>query len=162
MLHQKAKILVNKDNYKEALDVLMMAEVCFLMWLFFCSVRSMWSFSISVYWPFLVLFYQEAFSLCDPKLIEVTWTVRMIICSQYQTECCKCFSYTPLILQRVDNVPMLQLDIVWCYFRLRDVSRLEVAGDRLNKARLGFERSHGKDSTRFRLLQAARHADLAM
>uniref|UniRef100_A0ACD5UV98 Uncharacterized protein n=1 Tax=Avena sativa TaxID=4498 RepID=A0ACD5UV98_AVESA len=101
MLHQKAKILIKKENYKEALDVLVMAE--------------------------------EAFSLCDPKLIE-----------------------------RVDNVPMLQLDIVWCYFMLRDVSRLEVAGARLNKARLGFERSHGKDSTRFRLLQAARHADLAI
>uniref|UniRef100_A0ACD5V202 Uncharacterized protein n=1 Tax=Avena sativa TaxID=4498 RepID=A0ACD5V202_AVESA len=101
MLHQKAKILIKKDNYKEALDVLVMAE--------------------------------EAFSLCDPKLIE-----------------------------RVDNVPMLQLDIVWCYFMLRDVSRLEVAGARLNKARSGFERSHGKDSTRFRLLQAARHADLAI
>ncbi|KQJ84922.1 NEDD8 ultimate buster 1 [Brachypodium distachyon] len=101
MLHQKAKVLIKKDMYKEALDVLIMAE--------------------------------EAFSLCDPKLIE-----------------------------RVDNVPMLQLDIVWCYFMLRDVSRLEVAGDRLKKARVGFERSHGKDSSRFRLLQAARHADLAI
>lgn len=101
MLHQKAKTLIKKDMYKEALDVLIMTE--------------------------------EAFSLCDPKLIE-----------------------------RVDNVPMLQLDIVWCYFMLRDVSRLEVAGARLEKARLGFERSHGKDSTRFRLLQAGRHADLAI
>ncbi|KAF0890762.1 hypothetical protein E2562_004253 [Oryza meyeriana var. granulata] len=76
---------------------------------------------------------EEAFSLCDPKLIE-----------------------------RVDNVPMLQLDIVWCYFVLRDVSCLEVAGTRLEKARSGFERSHGKDSARFRLLQAGRHADLAI
>uniref|UniRef100_J3M1Y5 UBA domain-containing protein n=1 Tax=Oryza brachyantha TaxID=4533 RepID=J3M1Y5_ORYBR len=76
---------------------------------------------------------EEAFSLCDPKLIE-----------------------------RVDNVPMLQLDIVWCYFMLRDVSHLEVAGTRLEKARSGFERSHGKDSARFRLLQAGRHADLAI
>uniref|UniRef100_A0A0D9ZRJ3 UBA domain-containing protein n=1 Tax=Oryza glumipatula TaxID=40148 RepID=A0A0D9ZRJ3_9ORYZ len=76
---------------------------------------------------------EEAFSLCDPKLIE-----------------------------RVDNVPMLQLDIVWCYFVLRDVSRLEVAGTRLERARSGFERSHGKDSARFRLLQAGRHADLAI
>ena len=57
---------------------------------------------------------------------------------------------------------MLQLDIVWCYFVLRDVSCLEVAGTRLEKARLGFERSHGKDSTRFRILQAGRQADLAM
>uniref|UniRef100_A0A8R7TNF7 NEDD8 ultimate buster 1 n=2 Tax=Triticum urartu TaxID=4572 RepID=A0A8R7TNF7_TRIUA len=101
MLHQKAKVLIKKNMYKEALDVLMMSE--------------------------------EAFALCDNKLIE-----------------------------RVDNVPMLQLDIVWCYFMLRDVSRLEVAGARLNKARVGFELSHGKDSTRFRLLQAARHADLAL
>lgn len=65
-------------------------------------------------------------------------------------------------MQKVDNLPMLQLDIVWCYFMLRDVSCLEVAGARLEKARLGFERSHGKDSTRFRLLQAGRQADLAM
>lgn len=66
------------------------------------------------------------------------------------------------VLQKVDNVPMLQLDIVWCYFVLRDVSCLEVAGTRLEKARVGFERSHGKDSSRFRILQAGRQADLAM
>ncbi|KAK3143564.1 hypothetical protein QOZ80_4AG0301910 [Eleusine coracana subsp. coracana] len=101
MLNQKGKTLMTKKMYKEALDVLVMAE--------------------------------EAFSLCDAKLIE-----------------------------KVDNVPMLQLDIVWCYFMLRDVSCLEVAGARLEKARLGFERSHGKDSTRFRLLQAGRQADLAI
>jgi hypothetical protein len=65
-------------------------------------------------------------------------------------------------MQKVDNVPMLQLDIVWCYFMLRDVSCLEVAGTRLKKSRLGFEHSHDKDSTRFRLLQAGRQADLAM
>ncbi|XP_066346073.1 uncharacterized protein [Miscanthus floridulus] len=101
MLHQKAKTQMKRGMYKEALDVLTMAE--------------------------------EAFSLCDPKLIE-----------------------------KVDNVPMLQLDIVWCYFVLRDVSCLEVAGTRLEKARLGFERSHGKDSTRFRILQACRQADVAI
>ncbi|CAO2043956.1 unnamed protein product [Urochloa humidicola] len=101
MLHQKAKTQMKKKMYKEALDVLIMAE--------------------------------EAFSLCDSKLIE-----------------------------KVDNVPMLQLDIVWCYFVLRDVSCLEVAGTRLEKARVGFERSHGKDSSRFRILQSGRHADLAI
>ncbi|CAN6236431.1 unnamed protein product [Urochloa humidicola] len=101
MLHQKAKTQMKKKMYKEALDVLIMAE--------------------------------EAFSLCDSKLIE-----------------------------KVDNVPMLQLDIVWCYFVLRDVSCLEVAGTRLEKARVGLERSHGKDSSRFRILQAGRQADLAI
>ncbi|XP_039819708.1 NEDD8 ultimate buster 1-like isoform X3 [Panicum virgatum] len=101
MLHQKGKTQMKKKKYKEALDVLIMAE--------------------------------EAFSLCDSKLI-----------------------------QKVDNMPMLQLDIVWCYFVLRDVSCLEVAGTRLEKARVGFERSHGKDSSRFRVLQAGRQADLAI
>ncbi|PUZ49183.1 hypothetical protein GQ55_7G305700 [Panicum hallii var. hallii] len=101
MLHQKAKTQMKKKMYKEALDVLIMAE--------------------------------EAFSLCDSKLIE-----------------------------KVDNVPMLQLDIVWCYFVLRDISCLEVAGTRLEKARVGFERSHGKDSSRFRVLQSGRQADLAI
>ncbi|KAG8066456.1 hypothetical protein GUJ93_ZPchr0004g39088 [Zizania palustris] len=81
----------------------------------------------------VLMMAEEAFSLCDPKLIE-----------------------------RVDNVPMLQLDIVWCYFVLHDVSCLELAGARLEKARSGFEHSHGKDSTRFRLLQAGHHADLAI
>ncbi|KAL6844053.1 hypothetical protein ACP4OV_025726 [Aristida adscensionis] len=81
----------------------------------------------------VLIMAEEAFSLCDPKLIE-----------------------------KVDNVPMLQLDIVWCYFMLRDVSRLEVAGNRLEKARIGLEHSHGKDSTRFRVLQAGRQADLAI
>jgi hypothetical protein len=101
MLHQKAKTQMKKKMYKEALDVLIMAE--------------------------------EAFSLCDSKLIE-----------------------------KVDNVPMLQLDIVWCYFVLRDISCLEVAGTRLEKARVGFECSHGKDSSRFRVLQSGRQADLAI
>ncbi|CAL9056662.1 unnamed protein product [Musa banksii] len=75
---------------------------------------------------------EEAFSLCDPKLTEM-----------------------------IDNVPILQLDIVWCYFMLQDISCLAVAGIRLENARKGFERSHGKDSTRLRLLQAGYRAELA-
>ncbi|XP_072977800.1 uncharacterized protein [Typha angustifolia] len=101
MLHTNSKSLMNKQNYKDALDVLTMAE--------------------------------EAFSLCDPKFIEM-----------------------------IDNVPILQLDIVWCYFMLRDISCLSLAGRRLVKARKGFEHSHGKDSTRFRLLQDGRHSELAI
>lgn len=69
---------------------------------------------------------------------------------------------TSFLLQIIDNVPLLQLDIVWCYFMLKDISCLSVAGTRLGKARKGFERSHGKDATRFRQLQGGYHADLAM
>ncbi|KAJ4813765.1 NEDD8 ultimate buster 1 [Rhynchospora pubera] len=101
MLHANAKGLLKKENYKDALDVLTMAE--------------------------------EAFSLCDEKF-----------------------------LQLIDNVPMLQLDMVWCYFMLKDISCLTVAGTRLARTRKGFESSHGKDSTRFRALQAGRQADLAI
>ncbi|RWW28125.1 hypothetical protein BHE74_00006017 [Ensete ventricosum] len=44
---------------------------------------------------------------------------------------------------------------------LQDISCLAVAGIRLENARKGFERSHGKDSTRLRLLQAGYQAELA-
>ncbi|MQL92423.1 hypothetical protein Taro_025042 [Colocasia esculenta] len=76
---------------------------------------------------------EEAFSLCNPKVIEM-----------------------------IDNIPLLEMDIVWCYFMLRDISWLSLAGVRLAKARKGFERSHGKDSTRIRLLQAGRQTEAAI
>ncbi|KAG8372661.1 hypothetical protein BUALT_Bualt12G0089800 [Buddleja alternifolia] len=76
---------------------------------------------------------EEAFSLCDPKLIEM-----------------------------VDNVSILQIDMVWCYFMLRDISWLSVAGIRLSKAREGIERAHGKESSRMRILQGNRYPELAL
>ncbi|XWS70767.1 hypothetical protein CRYUN_Cryun03dG0077100 [Craigia yunnanensis] len=76
---------------------------------------------------------EEAFSLCDPKVLEF-----------------------------IDNVPILQIDIVWCYFLLRDISWLSVAGIRLEKAREGLERCHGKDFSRVRLLQAGCQPELAL
>ncbi|XP_062078224.1 uncharacterized protein LOC133782832 [Humulus lupulus] len=76
---------------------------------------------------------EEAFSLCDPKVIEF-----------------------------IDNPPILQIDIVWCYFMLQDISCLSVAGERLQKARQNFERSHGKDSQRVRFLQGGRYPELAL
>ncbi|TMW90256.1 hypothetical protein EJD97_016005 [Solanum chilense] len=76
---------------------------------------------------------EEAFSLCDQKLIEM-----------------------------VDNVPILQIDMVWCYFMLRDISWLSVAGVRLAKAREGLERSHGKEASRLRLLQKGRYPEIAL
>ncbi|KAJ1385875.1 Ubiquitin-like domain superfamily [Sesbania bispinosa] len=76
---------------------------------------------------------EEAFSLCDPKLLEL-----------------------------IDNVPIMQINMVWCYFMLRDISWLSEAGKRLEMAREGLERSHGKDSLRLRLLQGGRYPELAL
>ncbi|KAL7137812.1 hypothetical protein ABFS83_10G118500 [Erythranthe nasuta] len=76
---------------------------------------------------------EEAFSLCDPKLIEM-----------------------------VDNVSILQIDMVWCYFMLHDISWLSVAGVRLSRARKGIERAHGKESSRLRVLQGGRYPELAL
>ncbi|XP_057968287.1 uncharacterized protein LOC131157874 [Malania oleifera] len=76
---------------------------------------------------------EEAFSLCNPKVIEM-----------------------------IDNAPILQIDMVWCYFMLQDISSLSVAGTRLAKAREGVEHAHGKDSSRVRLLQAGRHPEIAL
>ncbi|KAH1042217.1 hypothetical protein GLYMA_09G091700v4 [Glycine max] len=76
---------------------------------------------------------EESFSLCDPKVIEL-----------------------------IDNVPILQIDMVWCYFMIRDIRWLSDAGKRLEMAREGIERAHGKDSFRLRLLQVGRYPELAL
>ncbi|XP_042055794.1 NEDD8 ultimate buster 1-like isoform X1 [Salvia splendens] len=76
---------------------------------------------------------EESFSLCNPNLLEM-----------------------------VDNVSILQIDLVWCYFMLRDISWLSVAGIRLEKAREGIERAHGKESTRIRILQGHCFPELAL
>ncbi|KAH7853428.1 hypothetical protein Vadar_002280 [Vaccinium darrowii] len=76
---------------------------------------------------------EEAFSLCNSKVIEL-----------------------------IDNVPILQIDMVWCYFMLRDISWLSMAGIRLSKAREGIERAHGKDASRLRILQGGRFPEIAL
>ncbi|CAA3021610.1 NEDD8 ultimate buster 1 [Olea europaea subsp. europaea] len=75
---------------------------------------------------------EEAFSLCNHKVIEM-----------------------------VDNVSILQIDMVWCYFMLHDISWLSVAGIRLAKTREGIEHAHGKESSRMRALQGGRYLELA-
>ncbi|KAE8718954.1 protein OS-9-like [Hibiscus syriacus] len=77
---------------------------------------------------------EDAFSLCDPKVLEAR------------------FSF--LELKFINNVPILQIDMVWSYFLLRDISWLSVVGIRLEKAREGLEHCHGKDFSRVRLLKA--------
>ncbi|WCJ29945.1 ubiquitin-associated (UBA)/TS-N domain-containing protein [Euphorbia peplus] len=76
---------------------------------------------------------EEAFALCNPNSIEL-----------------------------VDNIPILQIDMVWCYLMLRDIAWLSLAGVRLEKAREGLERAHGKDSSRFKILSAGRASDIAL
>ncbi|CAI9100919.1 OLC1v1038109C3 [Oldenlandia corymbosa var. corymbosa] len=76
---------------------------------------------------------EEAFSLCDPRVIEM-----------------------------VDNVSILQIDMVWCYFMLHDISWLTEAGVRLAKAREGLERAYGKEAIRMRLIQGQRFPELAL
>ncbi|CAI0388926.1 unnamed protein product [Linum tenue] len=101
MLHTNGKVLMKRGKFRDALEVLNMAE--------------------------------ESFSLGDPKTVE-----------------------------RVDNIAMLQMDMVWCYFMLKDIACLSVAGVRLDKARDGFERAHGKDASRLKLLQAGNSSELAV
>jgi len=45
---------------------------------------------------------------------------------------------------------------------IRDIRWLADAGKRLEIARIGIERAHGKDSLRLRLLQGGRFPELAL
>ncbi|XP_074348051.1 uncharacterized protein LOC141686857 [Apium graveolens] len=58
--------------------------------------------------------------------------------------------------------PILQIDMVWCYFMLRDMSWLSLAGVRLAKSRVGIERAHGKESSRVRIFQRGRCPELPL
>ncbi|KAH7435004.1 hypothetical protein KP509_06G044600 [Ceratopteris richardii] len=76
---------------------------------------------------------EEAFGYCDSKLLEA-----------------------------VDNVALLQIDIVWCYFMLKDIARIADAGKRLSQARDGLRRSHGPNLERLRILQGGFCPELAI
>ncbi|MCO5569930.1 hypothetical protein L7F22_023644 [Adiantum nelumboides] len=76
---------------------------------------------------------EEAFGLCDQKVLEA-----------------------------VDNVALLQIDIVWCYFMLKDMARIADAGKRLYQARESLRRSHGPYLERLRTLQGGFCPELAI
>uniref|UniRef100_A0A383VMY7 UBA domain-containing protein n=1 Tax=Tetradesmus obliquus TaxID=3088 RepID=A0A383VMY7_TETOB len=59
---------------------------------------------------------------------------------------------SPSVLEGVDNLGMLLLDIVWCCYKLRDVSRLGVCSERLAQARRMLAKAHGPHQERLRLL----------
>lgn len=66
------------------------------------------------------------------------------------------------ILEAVDNVAFLQIDLVWCYFMLKDIEKLADAGKRLSTAREGLRQSHGPHLERLRILQGGFCPELAI
>lgn len=85
LFHGNARRFIDREEYKLALDLLIMAE--------------------------------KHFSLCVPKLLKIN-----------------------------GNFSMLQLDIVWCYFMVRDNSSLLAAKRHLVKARKGFQEVYQQDA----------------
>ncbi|EIE20769.1 hypothetical protein COCSUDRAFT_48401 [Coccomyxa subellipsoidea C-169] len=90
-LHDRGKGLMEKEDYRGALDILLVSE--------------------------------EAFSCCNSS-----------------------------IKHSADNEGLLMLDIVWCYFQLRDAASLGAATERLGKARSWLQRSHGPNLERMKVL----------
>ncbi|DBA81188.1 TPA: hypothetical protein ACH3X2_007006 [Trebouxia sp. C0005] len=100
-LHEQGKQLLEKEDYQEALDVLLLAE--------------------------------EAFEMCNPKHLDM-----------------------------VDNVGLLMIDIVWCYFQLRAIGQLAAGRARLDKAQGSLQRSHGPSGVRMRRLHGNFCPELAI
>ncbi|KAL3142217.1 hypothetical protein ABBQ38_002565 [Trebouxia sp. C0009 RCD-2024] len=100
-LHEQGKQSLNKEEYQDALDVLLLAE--------------------------------EAFGMCSPKHLEM-----------------------------VDNVGLLMIDIVWCYFQLRAIGQLASARARLDKAQQSLHCSHGPSGARMRRLHGNFCPELAI
>ncbi|KAK4789817.1 hypothetical protein SAY86_017121 [Trapa natans] len=101
MLHTKGKYLIQKQKYKDALEVLEMGE--------------------------------EALSLCNPQIIGM-----------------------------IDIVPILQIDIAWCYFMLQDISSIYMVGELLQKARERIEKVHGKGYSTVRLCRGGLHSEIVL
>ncbi|KAG4930090.1 hypothetical protein JHK82_047160 [Glycine max] len=101
VLEANGKRLIRQGKYKDALEVLSMAE--------------------------------ETFSLCDDSDT----------------------------LELIDIIPIMQINMVWCYFMMQDISSLSEAGKLLAKAREGLEDAYGKHALRARLLKSGCFLELA-
>ncbi|KAK9803479.1 hypothetical protein WJX73_006601 [Symbiochloris irregularis] len=66
------------------------------------------------------------------------------------------------LLKSTDNVGILLLDIVWCYFMLQDQSKLAEAHDRLQHARKRLQQSYGKELERARVLYGNFRPELSL
>ncbi|CAL5222997.1 g5442 [Coccomyxa viridis] len=100
-LHDKAQQFLQKEEFREALDVLLLAE--------------------------------ESFQCCKDDLLKY-----------------------------IDNLGLLLMDTVWCFFQLRDEQSLAAAQERLAQARQCFARSHGPNQERIKVLHGNFCPELAM
>uniref|UniRef100_A0A182KGB1 UBA domain-containing protein n=1 Tax=Anopheles christyi TaxID=43041 RepID=A0A182KGB1_9DIPT len=67
----------------------------------------------------------------------------LLLEADHDFRCCN-----SLLLNVVDNYALLNLDIVWCYLRLKNLNQLPDAEERLKVCELKFQQSYGKNMQR--------------
>ncbi|BFF90170.1 NEDD8 ultimate buster 1 [Drosophila madeirensis] len=67
-------------------------------------------------------------------------------------------SYQPVLLEAVDNCALINLDIVWCYLCLKNITQLPDAQRRLEICEKKFRRTYGDNLDRFNEMNSPNRA----
>ncbi|XP_057179171.1 NEDD8 ultimate buster 1 [Triplophysa rosa] len=90
-----------------------------------------------------------------PQSISVCLSVCLSFCLSVSRDrvCLCCSKCDSAILNTVDNFAVLQLDIVWCYQLLNELSCLDDAKQRLQSAERCFQRCYGDQQSRLQQIK---------
>lgn len=126
--HEKGRALMKKKEYDAALCHLLLADEQFR----YCSLQM----------P------NSEIKPVSIRVMDDKWIVFL-----YNNDCFYYRQCDSMLLNTVDNYAVLQLDIVWCYHALKELSCLEDGKERLRQAENCFLKCYGEEKQRLQKIK---------